>query len=162
MKFNKFTRNIVLSIHFVFIALWLGGVVSGIPLVYYCDLSNHNETLNTYYHLRSMAWNVIGWGGIGSFFTGLLLAIFTTWTFKHLWVLIKLILVIGLILFGMFFNEHQILANIEHLETIDLVDEQVKSTHRKLLTGLFVSASGFVIVIFIAVFKPFLKRKQTH
>jgi hypothetical protein len=49
------------------------------PLLFKMDTSNYNATLLTYLSMRDIAWNVIGWGGIGSLFSGLTLAIFTSW-----------------------------------------------------------------------------------
>lgn len=159
---NKSTKA-VLVLHFCSLALWLGGVLSCLPILFQTDISNYESVHITYVHLREIAWNVIGWGGIGSFLTGLVLAIFTKWgLFSHKWVMTKFFITIGLILFGMFFNEHRILMNIELLENNGaetLLNQAFLSNHATLKTGMVGVSAGFISLIGIAVYKPWMKKQ---
>lgn len=145
-------------IHICCIAVWFGGVMSWFPLVFQSDLADFEQTKTTYYNLRSIAWNVIGWGGISSFFTGLLLGTIThTWRlFKHRWVTVKFFTVIGLILFGMFFLEDLMLTNLDLLlnEQTALSDPVFLYNHNLIKTGLVFEAFVFIGVITISVLKP--------
>lgn len=164
IKLNKGSAKAVLILHFCTLTLWLGGAISCLPLLYQADLSRYDETYATYLHMRAIAWNVIGWGGIGSFFTGLVLALFTEWgLFKHKWVMAKFFLVIALIMFGMFFNEHRMLENIELLEVHgvnSITNATFLQNHTTLKGGMLASTSGFILLIAIAVYKPWMKKKH--
>lgn len=164
IKLGPKSAKAVLVLHYCSLALWLGGVLSCLPLLFYADETLYDSIFSTYLYIRMIAWNVIGWGGIGGFVTGLILAVFTNWgLFKHKWVTTKFFLVIGLILFGMFFNEHRILMNINLMETsgADAVTETVfLKNHTQLKTGMLISVFGFILLIAIAVFKPWMNRKS--
>lgn len=166
-KLGPQSAKVVLVLHFCCLALWLGGVLSCLPLLFQADINQYDSVYTTYIHMREIAWNVIGWGGIGSFITGVVLAVFTKWgLFRHKWVMTKFFLVIVLILFGMFFNEHRILANIELLEsngTGALLSQAFLSNHVTLKAGMIGVAAGFVSLITIAVYKPWMKKRHaTH
>lgn len=160
---NK-SAKAVLVLHFCSLALWLGGVLSCLPLLFQTDTDNYDSMLSTYIHMRQIAWNVIGWGGIGSLFTGLALALFTQWgLFRQKWVMAKFFITIGLILFGMFFNEHRILRNIEILEnykTEALLNEVFLTNHATLKMGMVGTPAGFILLIIIAVYKPWMSRRN--
>lgn len=145
-------------IHICCIAIWFGGVMSWFPLVFQADLSDFEQTKTTYYNLRSIAWNVIGWGGISSFITGFLLGTFTRWRlFKHGWVTAKFFTVIGLILFGMFFLEDLMLTNLDLLinsQASVLNDPDFQHNHSLIKVGLLFEAFVFISVIAVSILKP--------
>ncbi|SHF82046.1 hypothetical protein SAMN05443144_113149 [Fodinibius roseus] len=148
--------------HICCIAIWFGGVMSWFPLVFQSDLADFEQTKTTYYNLRSIAWNVIGWGGISSFLTGLLLGTITnTWRlFKHRWVTVKFFTVVGLILFGMFFLEDLMLTNLDLLINgqAALSDPSFQNNHYLIKVGLLFEAFIFVTIITISILKPRFKR----
>lgn len=149
-------------IHICCIAIWFGGVMSWFPLIFQSDLADVEQTKTTYYNLRSIAWNVIGWGGISSFFTGLLLATLTQWKlFKHRWVTVKFFTVICLILFGMFFLEDLMLTNLDLLlneESNTLSNSTFQHNHYLIKIGLLIEAFVFVSLITISILKPRFKK----
>ena len=151
-------------IHIVCIAIWFGGVMSWFPLVYGADLSDYDSTRAAYLNMRSIAWNVIGWGGIGSLLTGLMNALLTNWgLFKHKWVTFKFFAVICLILYGMFFLEARMLLNIDLLEDmgrVALADNDFLRNHLYIRRGLLIEVLAFVTIISVSVFKPFKKWRQ--
>lgn len=84
--------------------------------------------------------------------------------FRHKWGTAKFILTIGLVLFGMFFNEHRILMNIELLENTGsdaLLNPVFSSNHDTLKMGMVGASDGFVLLIVIAVFKPWMKKAES-
>jgi uncharacterized membrane protein len=157
----KGSRNLKI-IHICCIAIWFGGVMSWLPLVWLADLSDFEQTKTTYYNLRSIAWNVIGWGGISSLATGLLLGTLTRWQlFKHRWVTVKFFVVICLILFGMFFLEARMLTNLDLLienGVSAMSDPQFLNIHRQIQAGLVLEAMVFISLIAISVIKPHFKQ----
>lgn len=149
------------TIHIICIAIWFGGVMSWFPLVYGADLSDYESTRAAYLNMRSIAWNVIGWGGIGSLLTGLMNGLFTNWgIFKHKWVTVKFFTVICLILYGMFFLEARMLLNLELLElngSAALASKDLMKNHYYIKYGLILEALVFISLIMVSVFKPFGK-----
>jgi len=149
------------TIHIVCIAIWFGGVMSWFPLVYGADLSDYESTRAAYLNMRAIAWNVIGWGGIGSLLTGLMIALFTNWgLFKHKWITVKFFTVVCLVLYGMFFLEARMLLNIDLLELNGasvLDNEPFLRNHSYIRYGLIFEALVFIIIIIISVFKPWGK-----
>lgn len=146
-------------IHICCIAIWFGGVMSWFPLVFQSDLADFEQTKTTYYNLRSIAWNVIGWGGISSFLSGLLLGTITnTWRlFKHHWVTVKFFTVIGLILFGMFFLEDLMLTNLDLLineQGAALSEPEFQHNHDLIKVGLLIEAFVFIGIIAVSILKP--------
>lgn len=162
---GKGTR-LLKTIHIVCIAIWFGGVMSWIPLVYGADLSDYESTRAAYLNMRSIAWNVIGWGGIGSLLTGLMNALLTNWgLFKHKWVTFKFFAVICLILYGMFFLEAKMLLNIDLFEEMGkatLVNDDFLMNHSYIRRGLIFEVLAFVTIISVSVFKPWSNRKKTN
>jgi hypothetical protein len=67
-----------------------------------------------YRNLRAIAWNVIGWGGIGSVVSGLAVGELTTWgIFRQGWAVPKLVLTVLGVLFGMFYLEEHMLIGLK-------------------------------------------------
>jgi hypothetical protein len=148
------------AIHLVFVALWVGGAISLLPLLPAAE-ADFSEAFHSYRSMRAVAWNVVGWGGIGSFFTGLLNALLTNWgLFRHRWIVVKFLLVIGQILFGMFFIEHRIISNLALLETGKAAAFSPEFFHDQALirAGLFIQLALFIFVICISIFKPWSKK----
>lgn len=164
MKLGAKGSKILKIIHLAFIAIWFGGVLTWYPLVFGNEFTGFESTYATYLNMRSIAWNVIGWGGIGSLFSGLLLGLLGTWSlFRHRWVTIKFFTVIALICFGMFFLEDLMLRNVELLETIGeqaLKDPVFTRNHGLIKTGLISEALVFISIIGISVFKPRFTKKS--
>lgn len=152
-------------IHLLFVSVWFGGVVTWFPLVFGNELTDPEATLITYRNMRDIAWNVIGWGGIGSFFTGFLNGLLTNWgLFKYKWVTVKFFTVIGLILFGMFFLENMMLMNLDILEqshTSEIFSGKFLFNHKLIKAGLILEMLAFLIIIVISVVKPWGRFSDT-
>lgn len=162
-KLGKKGAGYLKIFHLCCIAIWFGGVMSWFPLVFLLDISNAEEARSTYFHLRSIAWNVIGWGGVSSFFSGLMLGTLTKWKlFRHRWVTVKLFTAIGLILYGMFFLEDLMLTNLDLLEKqqVSAVSNPVfLQNHYLIKAGLIVEALVFIGIIAVSVLKARFKRQ---
>jgi hypothetical protein len=142
-------------VHLALTGVWLGCVVALFPSAFGADIHDAQSVRLTYLHLRSIAWNVIGWGGIGSLATGLAIGVFTPWgVFRHRWVIAKLLLTVYAIMFGMFFVERHMLAGLALLESGSGSAVLFSHHHRWFLTGLLAQAIAFTTIIAVAVFKP--------
>lgn len=146
--------QIIKVLHFCSLALWMGGVAAWLPILSMVDLSDVEGARRSYLTLRTIAWNVIGWGGIGSVITGVALAALSEWGFtRHRWVIIKLIAAPALVLFGMFFVEEQMLTNLANLEA-GAEGSLLTETQSKIWLGLITLLCGFTGIIAVSVIKP--------
>ncbi|TGK00756.1 hypothetical protein EHO59_12520 [Leptospira semungkisensis] len=152
------------SIHIIFVSIWVGGVASWLPLLFGSHVTEMGSTYLTYLSMRAIAWNVIGWGGMGSLFTGILNGIFTPWEiWKYKWVTVKFLIVSLQILFGIFFIEKRLLENISIIETeaSSAVSNPVfLENHFWMQWGIAAQCCVFSLVIFISVWKPWGKNSK--
>lgn len=105
IKVKSSGRKILLSIHLLFVGVWLGAAVS---LVLSHNLAGPENigggVSQAYLVFRFIDDYVIIPAAIGCLFSGLLISLFTHWGFfKHRWVGIKWFLTLLNILFGTFF-----------------------------------------------------------
>ncbi|ASZ10748.1 hypothetical protein CK934_07020 [Chitinophaga sp. MD30] len=139
----------------------MGGLLAWLPLINSMELTDLGASRTTYQNLRTIAWNVIGWGGIGSFFTGLLNGMLTHWgLFRHRWIVLKLLLTIGMILFGMFYTERKMLVNLSLLDQGDpaiLQDPLFLTNHHTLQLVVPMQLIVFFLIVLISVVKPPLR-----
>jgi hypothetical protein len=153
VKLGNSGAKVLKTVHLIFVVMWMGGAISWLPLVY--GLSEVRPgTPDMYLHLRAIAWNVIGWGGIGSFTTGVALSLLTHWgLFKQLWTATKLALTMFCIPFGMFFVEATMLRGVDltRSSAVGAVIDGNLSTLKLGLAALMVVFSG---IMALAVFKP--------
>ncbi|HTF31109.1 MAG TPA: hypothetical protein VK625_19775 [Flavitalea sp.] len=153
--------KVLKAIHIFCITLWIGGLLTWVPLTTTMPLKDIAATQITYLNLRSIAWNVIGWGGIGSFVTGLLNGLLTSWgLFKHTWIKTKLILTIAMILFGMFYTEQKMLSNIRLLDSGNskvLETSLFLANHGAIQAVVPIQLAVFFVIVLISVFKPWMK-----
>lgn len=145
-------------VHLTFVVMWVGGVVAWLPLVFGVGLGRTPDALTTYLNLRAIAFNVVGWGGIGSFFSGLAIGGFTTWgLFKRRWTVAKLVLTVVGILNGMFFCERHMLAGLEMLQQVQgdpAATEPFRANHHLLEIGLVCQVGLFLLITAVAIYKP--------
>lgn len=142
-------------LHLACISLWIGGLAAWLPLVFGAGLQSADAAHTTYLHLRAIAWNVVGWGGIGSFLSGLALAGLTTWNlFTRRWIVAKLLTTVSAVLIGMFFIERHMLAGLAMLENRSQLTANFTDNHRLVQIGVVGQLSFFVAIIAIAVLKP--------
>ncbi len=141
-------------VHLTFVALWFGGLAAWLPLVFRIRPGTP-DALATYLNLRAIAFNVVGWGGIGSFFSGLAIGGLTTWgLFKRRWTVAKLGLTAAGILNGMFYCERHMLAGLAMLERDPSAGEAFRANHAALELGLVAQMALFFSIVAVAIFKP--------
>ncbi|GAA0550029.1 hypothetical protein [Chitinophaga japonensis] len=161
-KVNPAGARLLKAVHIFCTTLWIGGLLTFLPLVYNMPLTDTAATRITYLNMRSIAWNVIGWGGITSFVTGLLNSLLTSWgLFRHTWIRVKLVSVIGMILFGMFYSEQRMLDNISILESRPqqaLTDPVFLHNHQALMYVVPLQLLGFFLIVLISVIKPWMQQ----
>lgn len=142
-------------LHFCSIALWMGGAAALLPLLATVDFADPDQAHRTYLALRGIAWNVIGWGGIGTVTTGLLLAGLSPWGFfRYRWIAAKLAMGPAMVLFGMFFVERHMLVNLAHMEEDGGSSALLVATQVKVQFGVVGLLTAFVLVIALSVAKP--------
>lgn len=153
MKIGSNGAKVLKTVHLVFVVMWMGGVISWLPLVY--GLSEVKPgTPDMYLHLRAIAWNVIGWGGIGTFVTGVALSLLTHWgLFKQLWTAAKLVLTLCCIPYGMFVVEATMLRGLD-LTTSAAGEALVAGNIQTLKLAMAGVLTGFTTILALAVFKP--------
>lgn len=162
MKLGRRGTRALTTVHLVFTALWVGGVAALLPVAMTVDPVDPAAARSTYLNLRTIAWNVVGWGGIGSFTTGVALGGLTSWgLFKRRWTIAKLGLTVGGVAFGMFFNERHMLAGLAVLESGAMTGTrgaaEFAAHHAAFERGLLLQLGAFALILAIAVFKPSLR-----
>ncbi len=157
-------KKIVKIIHICFIIIWAGGIVSWVPLMSTLQSNNYTEVHETYLNLRTLAYGLIGWAGIGTFLTGLTLGLFTDWKlFKYNWVNIKFYTFFGLTFFEYIFIELKIFNNISILESkteAALRDPTFLSNYSTIKYSIYLQLIVFILLIIISFFKPLSKKEK--
>lgn len=104
-KFSIKQKQWIITIHVLSVVCWLGGAICMFVLGSYMLLSGNGEQL--YYTLDNMHLIdvvLIRYTALVALLSGIVLSIWTQWgLFKHYWIVIKLILTVFLILFGIKF-----------------------------------------------------------
>ena len=147
------------SIHLCCVALWIGGVASWLPILASLDAADYESMLQGHLLMKSIAWDLIGWGGISSFVSGLVLSFVTRWRlFRSLWVTLKFFVVLGLIAFGMFYIQELMLQNLALLEeegAVALQNPLVSQRLSQMYVAVCVDLGLFFAVVWWSVWKPF-------
>lgn len=155
MKLGRRGGGALKVAHLVCTALWVGGVIALFPLALRVDPADPTTAETIYLNLRAIAWNVVGWGGIGSFATGIALGVLTPWgLFRERWTIAKLGLTLYGIGFGMFFVERHMLAGLAILESATGSSDAFAYHHAWFINGLFAQTTTFAAILLVAVFKP--------
>ncbi len=141
-------------LHLACASLWFGGLAAWLPLVF-VPLQSAGAAQTTYLHLRAIAWNIIGWGGIGSLLTGLAMGGLTTWKlFERPWTVAKILMTIAAVLFGMFVIERHLLNGLAMLETYQGLTERFLANHHTVQVSVVGQLVLFVSIFAVAVLKP--------
>lgn len=150
MKLGVRGTQLLKTLHLVAVVMWMGGLISWLPLIH--GLSGVQPGgAAMYLHLRAIALNVIGWGGIFSFLTGVALGLLSQWgLFRQLWTAAKLVLTLCCIPFGMFVIERTMLDGLE----LSASGATVEANLAALKWLLVVQLAAFTTMVGLAVFKP--------
>ena len=150
MKLGARGTQALKTLHLVAVVMWMGGLITWVPLIH--GLSGVQAGgAEMYLHLRAIALNVIGWGGIFSFVSGVALGSLSHWgLFRQLWTAAKLVLTLSCIPFGMFFIEATMLDGLRTASG----GAPVESNLGTLKWSVALQLGAFAAMIVLAVFKP--------
>ena len=151
-------------IHICFIIIWVGGLISWLPLMINIKTDNYSLVYNTYLNLQTLAYAIVGWAGIGTLLTGLVLGIFTDWKlFKFQWVNIKFYTFFLLTFFEYFFVQLKLFKSVSLLHdngAAALSDPLFLSNHSAIILGVSIQLIVFLGLIIISFFKPLTQKER--
>ncbi|MDR1164554.1 MAG: DUF2269 family protein [Deltaproteobacteria bacterium] len=165
VKFGGTGQRVLKIIHFVFIALWIGGAVGlNALLLGLGPPETAGELLGFNHAAMIMDDLVIIPGAMGSLITGILICAFTHWGFfKHRWVVVKLILTIvcivcGIVVLGPTVNNQPEITLKLGLKA--LADPTYHANYVNCLLGGAFQLSSLIFMTVISVAKPWRKKKM--
>ncbi|MFC4779064.1 hypothetical protein ACFO9Q_19915 [Paenibacillus sp. GCM10023252] len=168
MKFRLPLRGkqLLITIHVLAVVCWLGGALVMLLLGSYMLKSSNGEQL--YYTLANMHlvdMVMIRYTALAAFLTGLALSVWTNWgLFTYYWIVIKLVLTLSLIVFGIGWMGDWLSAVIsmgdaERMHALS--NPSFLSTSHALLGGAIANIAGLVFMTAISYFKPFGRIRKT-
>ena len=151
-------------LHIVFVALWFGGIISLLTLRLGLSLSVFDQVNVTYNNMKIIDDYLIRNGAQGILITSVIYGFCTNWGFfKHKWIAVKLVAFISQMIFGIFFLNSWMGANISMLNTEKVMAlNNPAFIHNNSLIQ-FGIVSQLILIIFlicISVLKPW-KKKNT-
>jgi len=159
------TKQLLVSIHVIAVALWFGGTMGMFLLGLYAKNAENGAQL--YYTLASMHVideSMLKYPALATLITGVMLSVWTHWgLFKHYWVVIKFVLTIGTILLGIFFLQDWfsfLLTTAEQLGFSAIQREDFQNTWLSMIvTGSF-NLLCLILMTFVTYMKPFGKIRK--
>lgn len=151
-------------IHICFIIVWVGATISLLPLITGMQINQYNSVHETYLNMKAINMSIIGWGGIGTLLTGLVLGIFTDWKlFKYNWVTTKFLTFFALTFFEYFFIQLKLFKNVTILESNSgdaLHNSLFLHNHSAIIFGIILQLLVFLSLIVISFFKPLTQKEK--
>lgn len=164
-RLNQKKKSILVAIHVLSVASWIGGTLGMLLLGVYLQNAANGEQL--FYTLASMEVideNLLKYPALLSLLTGILLSIWTQWGLvKHYWVLIKFALTILTIMIGiLFLNKWTALLVdlVEETGFVALQNSQFQSTWLSIIITASFNLFCLAFMTFITYLKPFGKVKK--
>lgn len=164
-RLNQKKKSILVSIHVLSVASWIGGTLGMLLLAGYLQNAANGEQL--FYSLASMEIideNLLKYPALLTLITGIMLSSWTQWGLaKHYWVVIKLVLTILTILIGIFFLNKWTAGLVVTVEEMGFAALQHSPFQSKWLSIMITSSFNLfclVLMTFITYFKPFGKIKR--
>ncbi len=164
-KFSIKQKQWIITIHVLSVVCWLGGAICMFVLGSYMLMSGNGEQL--YYTLDNMHLIdvvLIRYTALVALVSGIALSIWTQWgLFKHYWIVIKLILTVFLILFGIKFMGNwlsDLIQGADQMRIVALKDTGFLTTSYSLLGGAIANIVALVFMTAISYLKPFGKIKK--
>lgn len=161
-------KQLIIVIHVLSVVCWLGGAMVMLLLGTYMLKAENGEQL--YYTLDNMHLIdvvLIRYTALVTLLTGILLSVWTNWgLFKHYWILIKLILTVALIGFGIEYMGDwlsQIVRIGKQERFLALSDAAFLNASYSLIGGAIANIVSLIFMTAISYFKPFGKvSKKVH
>ncbi|MFD0619626.1 hypothetical protein ACFQZR_19330 [Paenibacillus sp. GCM10027629] len=155
-------KQLIIVIHVLSVVCWLGGAMCMLLLGTYMLNAENGEQL--YYTLDNMHLIdvvFIRYTALVALLTGIVLSVWTNWgLFKHYWILIKLILTLSLIGFGIEYMGDWLshIVRIAKQERFDaLSDAAFLNSSYSLIGGAIANIVSLIFMTAISYFKPFGK-----
>ncbi|WP_059173352.1 hypothetical protein [Bacillus sp. FJAT-27445] len=164
-KLNKNQKNWWLISHIFFVVIFIGGLLGTTLLAISTNFITEREHIYAaHLFIEFFDWFLIIPGGIGSFFTGIWLAVRTHWgVTKYYWIMAKLGVTFIAILFGSMYMRiwiHETVGDI-FVNTIHPLKNPVYLHSREMLfIGIAVSFSFISFLVLISYLKPWGKIKE--
>lgn len=159
--FTKKTRRVVLFIHVLFSAIWLGAGLSMILIMFLKHPDSLQEHLGYNWAIKLIDDYLIIISALGSLLTGLLLSWKTPLGFfKHWWIAIKLVLTVFVIFFGISYlgpTTNKLVALLETHGQDVFAKTQYKAIQDMLKVIAITQFLFIVIILYISIIKPFKK-----
>ncbi|XEC93300.1 hypothetical protein AB6A23_18245 [Paenibacillus tarimensis] len=162
LKLSMKKKQLLIAIHVLSVVCWLGGALCMLLLGWYMLKSENGEQL--YYTLDNMHVIdvvMIRYTALAALLTGLALSLWTHWgLFNYYWIVIKLILTVSLIAFGIVYMGDwlsQVIRIGEHERILALKDESFLNASYSLIGGAIANITALVFMTAISYFKPFGK-----
>jgi uncharacterized membrane protein len=161
-KLSMRNKQLLITVHVLSVVCWLGGALCMLLLGLYMLKSENGEQL--YYTLDNMHLIdvvLIRYTALAALLTGLALSLWTHWgLFHYYWIVIKLILTVLLILFGIEYMGDwlsQIVRIGEEKRLSALSDTAFLNAGYSLLGGAIANIAALVFMTAISYLKPFGK-----
>ncbi|GIP40677.1 hypothetical protein J31TS4_39570 [Paenibacillus sp. J31TS4] len=152
----------IVVIHVLSVVCWLGGAMVMLLLGLYMQKAENGEQL--YYTLENMHLIdvvFVRYTALLALFTGIVLSVWTNWgLFKHYWILIKLILTVALIAFGIKYMGawlSQIVRIAQQERSLALSDTAFLNASYSLIGGAAANIVSLIFMTAISYIKPFGK-----
>ncbi|MCL1918956.1 MAG: hypothetical protein FWG14_11670 [Peptococcaceae bacterium] len=166
-KLSSKTMKILKAIHFSGVTVWVSGVMCTLVILLALSQQTSHEGILALLSLIELAdYLLIIPGATICYLLGTVYGLFTVWGFiKHKWIILKWILYNIACIPAMIFA----LPSVEAMRQFVLLNEVAAASvpelrdklvmHGMLSSYILVIA---VVIVFISVYKPFKKRKNTH
>lgn len=164
-RFTIRQKQGLIILHVLAMVSWLGGAMSMLLLGSYMMFAENGEQL--YYTVGNMELidhYFIRYSALVALLTGIALSVWTPWgLFKYYWIVIKLVLTLGLIVFGIAYMGdwlYQVVQGASKLRGQALNDEGFIDAAHALTSGAIANISALVFMAAISYLKPFGKIKR--
>ncbi|MFT9846944.1 hypothetical protein [Aneurinibacillus sp. REN35] len=164
-RLNQKKKSIVVAIHVLSVASWIGGTLGMLLLAFYLQhAANGEQLLYTLTSMEVIDENLLKYPALLTLLTGIMLSVWTQWGLvKHYWVIIKFELTVLTIMIGiLFLNKWTagLAIMIEDMGLLALQDSQFQTTWISIIITSSFNLLCLTFMTFITYFKPFGKVKK--
>lgn len=166
-KLSNNQKNWWMIFHIFFVVLFIGGMLGTTLLTISTKfITDREQIYAAHLFIELFDWFLIIPGGIGSFITGIWLAVRTHWGItKYYWVLGKLIVTASAILFGSMYMRiwiHETVGDIFSNEIHPLQNPTYLHNRCMLFIGIVISFMMIIFLVVISYLKPWGKRQVSN
>jgi uncharacterized membrane protein len=166
-KLTQKKKSILVAIHVLSVASWIGGTLAMILLAFYLKSgANDEQLLYTMASMEVIDENLLKYPALLTLLTGILLSVWTQWGLvKHYWVLLKFVLTLLTIMIGILFLSKWTAGLGELIEDIgflSLQNEEFNSTWLSIVITSIFNLLCLCFMTFITYLKPFGKVKKNR